>query len=155
MSDIVCQRWGSTKFPWKKANWKWSQCPSITPPFPGKRICHRWGTTNIKWKNADWKWSECQLVVEVFQFLNTGIDATTLIPPWLRQPDRPIDDVPPWEKNKEKKRRLIRLICKVKNEKYDESKELRDDIKIKAEDIQLIIKATLGIEIDVKDKLKE
>jgi len=151
----VCQRWGSSKFPWPMANWKWSQCPTIVPPAPGTRVCHSWGTANILWKNANWLWSECQLVIEIVQFLGGGVDATTLIPPWQKQPQYPMEEeVPPWEKSKEKKKRLIKLICKVKGETFDESKFVRDDIKIKAKDIKLLVKSMLNIEIDVR-KLEE
>jgi len=151
MSEI-CYRWGSANVKWKDAGWKWPNCVVVSPPA-GKRICHRWGSTNIKWKDANWKWSECQLVAEIVEFLG-GIDATTLIPPWLRTPQQEIEEIPYWERNKEKKKRLIKLICKVKGEVFDESKMVRDDIKIKAEDIKLIVKSVLGIEIDVK-KLEE
>jgi len=151
----VCYRWGSTNVGWKNANWRWNSCRTIVPPVPGRRICHRWGSCNILWKDANWLWSECQLVVEIVQFLNPGVDATTLIPPWQRQPQYPIEEtIPPWEKNKEKKKKLIKLICKVKGETFDESKFVRDEIKIQAKDIKLLVKSMLNIEIDVK-KLEE
>ena len=46
--------------------------------------------------------------------------------------------------DKEKKKRLIRLICRVKGKKvYDEKKEV-GDIQIKLEDADLVIKEVLG-----------
>ena len=46
--------------------------------------------------------------------------------------------------DKDTKKRLIRLICRVKGEKvYDEEKEV-GDIQIKLEDAELVIKEVLG-----------
>ena len=46
--------------------------------------------------------------------------------------------------DKDTKKRLIRLICRVKGEKvYDEKKEV-GDIQIKLEDADLVIKEVLG-----------
>ena len=102
-------------------------------------ICYRWGSTNVKWKDANWKWSECQLVVDILQYLQPGVDASTLLPPWLRNPNRhEVDDVPPWERSKDKKERLIRLICKIQGEEIDESKKVNTDITIKAKDIKIV-----------------
>jgi len=112
-------------------------------------ICYRWGSTNILWKNANWKWSECQLVVDIIEYLLPGVDASSLLSPWMRNREQVVDDVPPWEKSKEKKERLIRLICKVQGQEINESKKVNTDIKIKAKDIKMVIKAMLDIDVDV------
>ena len=46
----------------------------------------------------------------------------------------------------DKKKRLIKLICKVKGKTYRETKEIQD-IKITAEDIKLLTEKVLGIEV--------
>ena len=103
------------------------------------RVCHKWGYTNILWKNANWKWSECQLVAEVVSYL--GVDASQI-------------GKPPWE-DEIKRKKLIQLICKVKGEdEYNSTKEKRENIKIEADDIKLVVKAVLGIDVDVS-KLKD
>ena len=52
----------------------------------------------------------------------------------------------------EKKRRFIKLICKVKGiETYSGQKTIRDDIKVKAEDCELVIKEVLGINLTVEN----
>lgn len=102
------------------------------------RICPIWGSTDIRWKNANWKWSECQLAEELERIYESGIDASRIYE----------DDL--WKRELEKRKRLIRLIAKVKNEIYDESKEKNDNIKIKVEDIQLVVKTITGIDLKIK-----
>lgn len=105
------------------------------------KICYRWGFTGIKWKDANWTWSECQLVQDIVNVLG-GAAA-----PGQRYE---VEDL--WQRNKEKKKRLIRLICKVKGETFDETKEHREDIKITADEIKMVIKAVLDIDVDVNLK---
>ena len=53
----------------------------------------------------------------------------------------------PWQKwDKEKKKKLIKLICKVKGKTYKESKYV-NDYKIKISDVKLATEEILGIEI--------
>lgn len=103
--------------------------------------CYKWSKTNIRWKNADWKWSECRVVAELIQNLG-GVDATTLIQPWLEEPWNPY-------KAGEKKKKLIKLICRIKGQKYDESKQLKD-IKVTVEDIKMVLKKVANIDLDLK-----
>ena len=56
-------------------------------------------------------------------------------------------DEMPWTKwEDDKKKRLIKLICKVKGKTYRETKEVQD-IKITAKDIKLLAEKVLGIEV--------
>lgn len=101
-------------------------------------ICRKWGTTDVIWSSANWLWSECQLVNDLVQQLNGGIDSSKIYD----------DDL--WKTDTEKRKRLIRLICKIKNETFDESKEIKN-IKIKIDDIKLVVKTLLDIELKVKE----
>ena len=49
----------------------------------------------------------------------------------------------------EKKKKLIKLILKVKEETIEEEKYKQNDIKVIAKDIQLVAKKLLGVEIKV------
>tara|TARA_B100001059_G_scaffold235614_1_gene281883 strand:- start:837 stop:1160 length:324 start_codon:yes stop_codon:yes gene_type:complete len=52
----------------------------------------------------------------------------------------------------EKKKRFIKLICKVKGiETYSGQKTIRDDIKVTAEDCELVVKEVLGIDLTVEN----
>ena len=103
-------------------------------------ICRKWGSTDVRWKDANWLWSECQLAEELNQIFGVGVDASKIYE----------DDL--WRQEPEKRKRLIRLICKVKGEpEYDESKEKMENIRVKVEDIKLVVKAVLAIELKVKE----
>ena len=52
----------------------------------------------------------------------------------------------------EKKKRFIKLVCKVKGiETYSGQKTIREDIEITAEDCELVIKEVLGIDLTVEN----
>ena len=96
----------------------------------------------IKWEDADFKWDlaptdttksrytwdDVQLVEEI---VRGGGDMDEM--PWTK-----------WED--EKKKRLIKLICKVQGRTYKETKETKE-IKITAKDIKLLAEKVLGIEV--------
>ena len=56
------------------------------------------------------------------------------------------EDMPWTQFDDEKKKRLIKLICKVKGKTYKETKETQN-IKVTAEDIKLLAEKVLGIEV--------
>ena len=101
-------------------------------------FCYKWGNCNIPWNLANWKWSECQLVEDIIRGYGPG--APPFFPQWLRE-------------DEEKKKRFIRLLCKVKGEpEYDESKEVRTDIDITAKDVEMVIKAVAGIDVTITEE---
>ena len=57
-----------------------------------------------------------------------------------------------YEIEPEKKRRYIRLICKVKGlETYSGQKTIRDDIEITAEDVKLVVEKVLDINLTIEN----
>jgi hypothetical protein len=107
-----------------------------------KVICYKWGECDVLWKNANWRWSECQLVDEIIGGIRPGVPGDLVQPQWLQEPKT--------EEDKRKRKRFIRLICKVKGyPEFDEKKEVRENIKITIEDIRLVVRAVKGIDIQV------
>lgn len=108
------------------------------------KICYKWGNCDILWSQADWTFSECQIIQDILIGIGNkpGVDATELIQPWLNEPWNPY-------KSGEKKKKLVRLICKVKGIEYDESKELKD-FNVLVDDIKLIIDKALNITVEGK-----
>tara|TARA_Y100001938_G_scaffold133888_1_gene193747 strand:+ start:410 stop:793 length:384 start_codon:yes stop_codon:yes gene_type:complete len=92
----------------------------------------------IVWGDNPYTWGDVSFVIELADGLGSG----------RRRQDRldRLDD--------EKKKKLIRLICRVKGEKvYDEEKEV-GDIQIKLEDAELVINEVLGkIKVEKADVL--
>ena len=96
--------------------------------------------TKIKWNEANFKWEDnphiWNLVVEIVEAIEAGagiIEAVQKLEP-------------------EKKKRFIKLVCQVKGiETYSGQKTIRDEIKVSAEDIELVIKEVLGIDLTVEN----
>ena len=90
-----------------------------------------WNEANFNWDNNPHTWDEVQLVIEVVKTLGGG---------------GVIEDDMPWVKSQDKKKRLVKLICKVQGKTIKEEKEIQD-YKIKISDIKLLAEKVLGIEV--------
>ena len=139
----ICSLWSTEDVQWSKSNWTFSECQLV------QEICFTWGNTGVLWAGANWKWSECSASISPTPSTGNrpGVDATTLIQPWLEEPWNPYRA---GEKDKNKRKRLIKLICKVKNNSYDESKYLAEGATISVDDIKMIVKAVAGVELKMK-----
>ena len=94
----------------------------------------------IKWDQANFKWDDnphiWNLVLEIVEAIESGVGVTEAIE--RLDPD--------------KKKRFIKLVCQVKGiETYSGQKTIRDDIEVSAEDVQLVIKEVLGIDLTVEN----
>ena len=82
------------------------------------------------WGDNPYTWDDVSFVIEIADGLGTG--------------GRRAREARLHKFDKDTKKRLIHLICRVKGEKvYDEEKEV-GDIQIKLEDADLVIKEVLG-----------
>ena len=87
----------------------------------------KWGTLNITW-------GDYQLVQEVADVIEDGIGTKS-----RREREGLLKKL-----DKDKKKRFIHLICRIKGEKvYDEKKEV-EDMEIKIQDAELVINEVLG-----------
>ena len=112
----------------------------------------------IKWEGADFKWN----LAPPSETYKSGFRTTSFPFTWddvalveevvgggaeLPEIAHNIDQLEP-----EKKKRFIKLICKVKGiETYSGQKTIRDDIEVSAEDVELVIKEVLGIDLTVEN----
>ena len=87
-----------------------------------------WDSANFTWDSNSYTWNEVQLVQEILG--GGGV----------------IEDDMPWMKNQDKKKRLVKLICKVQGKTITKEKEIQD-YKIKVSDIKLLAEKVLGIEV--------
>ena len=104
----------------------------------------KWNEADFQWDNAPtsdtvarYTWNDIRVLEEL---ISDGAGTTEIL--WQ------VDKLDP-----EKKKRFIRLVCKVKGiETYSGQKTIKtDDIKITAEDVELVIKEVLGIDLTVEN----
>ena len=88
----------------------------------------KWQNANFKWNNNPFTWDDVTLITEVIQGMGDMGEM-----PWTHF-------------DKEKKKRLIKLICKVQGKTIREEKKIQN-YKIKISDIKLLAEKVLGIEV--------
>ena len=87
-------------------------------------------SVDIVWGDNSYTWGDVAFVLSIFD----GIGSSS-----RRAREKRLQDL-----DKDKKKRLIHLICRVKGVKvYDEKKEV-GDVQIKLEDAELVIEKVLG-----------
>lgn len=102
------------------------------------RIPFQWGKANFAWETNPFPnqsknpftWDDCALIVEILEGLAGGKAPEDL-----------------W-KDKETKKKFIKLLCKIEGKEYKETKEIIKR-KIRISDIALVAKEVLGINIKV------
>ena len=99
-----------------------------------------YGNISVIWGDNTYTWDDVTFIQEVVDGIGTG--------------NRRAREARLQQFDKDKKKRLIRLICRVKGEKvYDEEKQI-EDIKIKLDDAELVINEVLGkIKVEEVDVL--
>jgi hypothetical protein len=107
------------------------------------KICYKWNCpgnkADVLWIEANWLWKDCQLIEEIISFPTDGVDPTNFFPKWIEEPTTVLD--------KEKRRRLVKLICKVKGETLTEEKLMRDDIAVTVEDVIVVVKKVANVDL--------
>lgn len=101
------------------------------------RIPFQWGNANFAWNTNPFPnqsrnpftWDDCALILEVL--------AGGKVPEEY------------FKKHPEKKKKFIKLLCKVEGKEYKETKEVLDR-KIRISDVSLVAKEVLGINIKVE-----
>ena len=115
-----------TKIKWEDADFKWNIAPPSEDYKPGFTA-----------SSFPFTWDDVALVEEVVEVVQEAGGSV-------------IDGIKKLEP--EKKKRFIKLICKVKGiETYSGQKTIRDDIDVSAEDVEFVIKEVLGIDLTVEN----
>jgi hypothetical protein len=108
--------------------------------------------TKITWQAADSKWNKSPKDQDTLGVASiwTWDDVTLLEDLKAQGTDDILWNVEQLEP--EKKQRFIKLVCKVKGiETYSGQKTIRDDIEITADDIELVYKKVLGVDLTVEN----
>ena len=112
-----------TPIKWEDADFKWN----IAPPSRDYK-------TGFKASSFPYTWDDVALIEEAVAIVEAGGGGVMA------------EDMP-WTKfDDEKKKRLIKLICKVQGKTITEEKEIQE-YKITVSDVKMLAKEVLGIEI--------
>ena len=96
----------------------------------------KWEDANFKWNDNPYTWDEVALVVEAIEAISGP-------------PGEGDDFIHPFfDKDPEKKKKLIKLICKVQGKTIEKEKEIKE-YKITVKDIQLLAEEVLGINVTI------
>jgi hypothetical protein len=104
------------------------------------RTPFQWGNANFSWESNPFpnqsipifKWNDCALILEVIEALGGGYTPDEF-----------------FGKHPDKKKKFIKLLCKVEGKEYKETKEILNR-KIRISDVSLVAKEVLGINIKVE-----
>ena len=93
----------------------------------------KWEDANFKWNDNPHTWDEVALVIEA-----------------ISGPPGEGDDFihPLFDKDPEKRKKLVKLICKVQGKTIEKEKEIKE-YKITVKDIQLLAEEVLGINVTI------
>tara|TARA_B100000927_G_C16417422_1_gene449897 strand:- start:588 stop:923 length:336 start_codon:yes stop_codon:yes gene_type:complete len=100
----------------------------------------KWEEANFLWNESPHKWSEViKIVKKVAQGGGSYLENYKKL-------------------DKEEKKKFIEVIVKIKGNQeyssphiYNEKKEVQDNIKVTTEDIKMVIKEVLGINLEIKN----
>jgi hypothetical protein len=108
---------------------------------------HSWGGAAVDedgaavtqtWIDIPFKWSDVPVIIEIEEAVKRGGSRGGLTKYFG------MDD--------EKKKKVIQVICKIKGIEYKETKEVKDQIKITAKDIELLIQEFRKyVKVEVKE----
>lgn len=92
-----------------------------------------WEDVNVLWNDNPYTWDEVIALIEVVDGTLGGAS--------------PVEAYQKLEK--EKKKKLITLIAKVRGEEFKEEAYKNEDIKVIVKDIEIVAKEVLGIELKI------
>ena len=111
---------------WERANFNWD----TGSPFPNQ-------------SRTPFTWDDVALIKQLVEAIGYDGDGD------VQDVDDADDHLDSFLKDKpDKKRKLIKLICKVQGKTYKETKEI-DKVKINIKDVKLLIKEVLGINVTI------
>lgn len=102
--------------------------------------------TPIKWEDANFTWDKAPITGTPYTWDNVQLVEEAVEALEALGGGGVMEEDMPWVKDEEKKKRLVKLICKVQGRKIKQTKEI-NDYKIKVSDIRLLAKEILNIEV--------
>jgi hypothetical protein len=97
------------------------------------RIPYQWNAANFKWNENIYTWDDCALIIDIVNNIRPG------------GPGLGYDNLIP---GKKKKKKFIKLLCKVQGVDYEKNKEILET-RIFIKDIKMVAEAVLGVSIKI------
>ena len=99
-------------------------------------------TTDVVWGDNSYTWGDVKFISDIADGIGTG---------GRRARQDRLDKL--LDKDPEKKKRLIHLICRIDGTKvYDGKKEVKEEVDVKVEKVEMLIKEVLG-KVKIKNVL--
>jgi len=95
------------------------------------RTPYKWNDANFAFSSNPYTWDDVALVRQLVEAIGVGEDPTAYL-----------------AKDLEKKKKVIKLICKVQGKEYIEEKEIKD-YKITIKDVEILAEKVLGINVTI------
>jgi len=95
------------------------------------RTPYKWNDANFAFSSNPYTWDDVALVRQLVEAIGVGEDPTAYL-----------------AKDLEKKKKVIKLICKVQGKEYIEEKEIKD-YKITIKDVEILAEEVLGINVTI------
>jgi hypothetical protein len=93
---------------------------------------YTWDNANFTFSNNPYTWDDVFFVKQLVDAMGAGEDPRVHL-----------------AKDLEKKKKFVKLLCKVEGTEFEESKEIKD-INIRIQDVELVINEVLGVNLEVK-----
>lgn len=95
-----------------------------------RRIPFKWSNANFQWNNNPYTWDDCAITQEIVDTIQAGGSYQEVF------------------KDKKKKKKFIKLLCKVEGIEYKETKEIKKR-QIRITDVALVVKEVLDVDIKI------
>lgn len=116
--------WDSANFSWNSNQYQWNDVFVLKH----NDIAFVWDQANFSWSTNPYTWSDCAFVREIANIVGGGGG---------------YHDAYKHLKHPERKKKFVKLLCKVQGKEYEETKEIAD-YKIVISDVELVIQEVLG-----------
>jgi len=93
---------------------------------------YTWDNANFTFSNNPYTWDDVFFVKQLVDTMGAGEDPRVHL-----------------SKDLEKKKKFVKLLCKVEGTEFEESKEIKD-INIRIQDVELVINEVLGVNLEVE-----
>lgn len=111
-----------------------------------QKIYLEWENVNLLWENVNLLWEEVFILIEIGEKRKGGSGGGRTLSEMLRDN--------PWDQSKkilgeEKAKKFIKLVCRINDLDYEKTIEKKEDIKLEAHHIEMVVNEAAKIGINL------